>query len=291
MNAASSLAITQPAMNTLFCVRFPLPAPPHAAQSACACFAELDRIEALLSRYRPDSDISRINALAVEESLLVDETTHTVLLLAMDMNSRTGGLFDITLGRQTLHRQSAGSDTFPPPVEGCLSIDPDRPRVTCLQPGRHLDLGGIGKGFALDRMAAILADLDIFSALLSAGASTHLAPGKSSWDLDLTGDHESLPCSLYHEALSSSGTGVQGAHILDPRGQCLETYPHHRVWTTAPSAAMADALSTAFLLLEPPLAAELAASFPEKISVFSESHAGEIHRLWPPSKPAQQGAP
>jgi len=262
------------AMKTLFHLRLPPGA--HGAVAASACFLELERLEGLLSRYRPDSDIARINLLSSGESIFIDEATHAVLQTALTLHVQTGGVFDITMGRQTLHRNNAQGGEIPP-LTGSLALDPTRPMVTCLEVGRHLDLGAIGKGYALDRLAQVLADHGMLSALLSAGASTHLAIGPDPWTLALTGDEMSLPLVLRDAALSASGTGMQGNHVLGPGGIPPTSYPHRRAWTVATIAAQADALSTACLLLEHSQLRQLHP--PGLISVFVEAHEGAIQKI------------
>ena len=270
MSCASDTAVFgHPAMNTLFHVRFAEP-PPGAAALAGACFDEVERLEALLSRYRPDSDISRLNGLEGGASLLVDETTHEVLLRAMALHVATGGLFDVTLG--------AGASP-----DARWSVSPDRPSVTRVRPGRQLDLGGIGKGFALDCMARFLADHGSFNVLLSAGASTHLACGTRAWPTRL-GDSETL-LELRDAALSASGSTLQGAHVLGPDGVAPTCYPHRRVWVAADDAGTADAWSTACLLAEADLIERLVAADPAVHAVWGEVEDG-IPKLLARQSPA-----
>jgi thiamine biosynthesis lipoprotein len=259
-----------PAMNTVFHVRFAEP-PPGAAALAGACFAEVERLEGLLSRYRPDSDISRLNALDGGESLLVEESTHEVLLRAMALHVATGGLFDVTLGAGAV-------------PDGCWSVAPDRPLVTRVRPGRQLDLGGIGKGFALDGMARFLADHGLFAVLLSAGASTHLACGARAWPIGL-GDLDPM-LELCNAALSASGSTLQGAHVLGPDGVPPKCYPHRRVWVAADDAGTADAWSTACLLAEGTEIAPLVGADPTVRAVWGEGEDGTV-RLLAGSRPGE----
>lgn len=234
------------AMNTTFCLRLDHPDRKQAEDAASACFLRLEELESLLSRYRPDSDVSRINAMQSGESLLIDESTYNCLMEAAAAGRDTAGLFDVTLGALTQKNPPKESST----LDGQLEIALDRPQVRCLQAGRHIDLGGIGKGYALDQLALRLQDFQLHSALLCAGASTLLAQGPQAWPVLLQGDRDTLPISLCGQALSASGTGVQGAHVVHPDLPEQPNLVLKRVWLTAPSAAMADAYTTACLIMD-----------------------------------------
>jgi thiamine biosynthesis lipoprotein len=239
------------AMNTTFRV-FLGECDEYSAQSAARDFFErLDQLEDTLSRYVPTSDVSRINALQAGESLFISEACHQCLLRAAEMHQLTGGLFDITLGAEIQHVKD-GADGPPPEARGRLVIDPQTAAVSCESPGRQIDLGGIGKGFALDWLAPVLEEWQIPSALLAAGNSTFLVagPAERAWPIRLTGaDAGGEEFPLRQGALSVSGTTIQGAHIVDPRER--PDQKPARIWIAADTAARADALSTAALLMTP----------------------------------------
>ena len=96
-----------------------------------ACCHQLERLEADLSRFRHDSDVTRINHLPAGGSLLIAETTDACLRLALEMHAVTNGLFDVTLGAETW---PAGSGSVPPAGSraGQFALAPDQPRITCL---------------------------------------------------------------------------------------------------------------------------------------------------------------
>ncbi len=239
------------AMNTTFSLRLRGVDEGTARAAARECFEWLDYLESRLSRFIEGSDVSRINHLRAGETLYLSEPCHQCLLLALDGSARTDGLFDITLGTRIEHRKSR--DPGPaPPVTGRLTLHPDVPAITCESPGREIDLGGIAKGFALDQLMPLLVGWDAQDSLLAAGASSFLAFGPSAWPVDLTGDRQSLRIFLTNQALSASGTGIQGDHIVHPSGEGAQpAQPLTRVWVMAPSAVMAEIGSTALMLVPP----------------------------------------
>ncbi len=213
----------------------------YAGQAAAAALAELEQVENRLSRYVETSDIFRINRLAPGQVTTVHPDTFECLRVALEVQTTTGGAFDVAYA-------SAARPDDGPPVEliepGCM--------VRALADGLRLDLGAIGKGFALDRMAALLAEWDIAAALLSASTSSLLAlnppPDGPGWPIHVGADHAPRRFWLAHQAIGASGTAVRGAHIIDPRtGRPAEG--KFRTWAIAPTAAEADALSTAFMVM------------------------------------------
>lgn len=246
-----SHSFTHDAMNTTFHLRIQVADESVADGMARECFDHLDFLEARLSRFVDDSDVSRINHLPAGETLYISESTHLCLLAALDAYVRTGGLFDITLGRRIEFRKSEEPGD-PPPLEGQLTIHPDIPAVTCEAAGREIDLGGIGKGFALDQLKNILTDWGAEGGLLAAGASSLVAFGPDAWPVELTGDSATIRISLANQSLSASGTGIQGSHIIHPGGdEAMPSSACKRVWVTAPTAALSEIWSTALMLLEP----------------------------------------
>ena len=256
------------AMNTTFSLHMDHADRPCAEDAASACFVALEELESQLSRYRHDSDICRINALQAGQSLLIAESTHACLLQAFEAGRQTAGLFDVTLGTRT-QAEPLDSD-----VTGQLEVDPDHPRVTCCAVGRQIDLGGIGKGFALDHLAQICSSYGIHSALLTAGASTLLALGSEIWPVLLQGDEAEVKIELIGQALSASGTSIQGAHVIHPDHGRPPEYVFKRVWLTLESAAQADAFSTACLLMDDQDIQSFAAARGHSMAVYTEPASG-----------------
>jgi thiamine biosynthesis lipoprotein len=248
------------AMHTTFTLRLYGGERSRLAGVARECFAKLDQLEERLSRFLEGSEISQINQLPAGETLYLSDDCHQCLLLAMQAYRETHGLFDITLGTR-IERRKAGHAGPLPALTGKLVIHPDVPAITCETPGRELDLGGIGKGFALDQLKCLLLDWEVPGGLLAAGASTLLAFGPSPWPVELTAGDDPGRVTLLDHALSASGTDMQGSHIVAPwDDEETPDYLSQRVWVVAPTATMADAWSTALMLMSP---AEAAACLPD----------------------------
>ena len=247
----------------------------YAAQAAEAVFSEIDRLEDELSRFRPTSEIARLSRLRSGESLSVTLAAWDCLCLAQSVYAETAGAFDITIGplmhlwRNTdgsLHepdaerlaqaRKSIGSDLFQLQEEGC--------RVRVLADHMVFDLGAVGKGYALDQAVQVLQDWSITCAFLNAGDSTLLAldgpSGEAAWPVTLAeGSQEKW---LTQQALSGSGFMVQGAHLMNPRTLRPVLLQNKRSYAIAPTAALSDALSTAFMIMSVEEIAELCARYP-----------------------------
>jgi len=227
----------------------------YARQAAGAFFRGIDHLENNLSRFLEDSDIARIRLLMPGQVLQVSPETMECLLVALWAYRETSGAFDVMLGE--------GMDA--------LRLDPERLSVSCELRNPAVDLGGIGKGFALDRGAEIMAEWDIEHALLVAGPSTMLALGSQDgvpWSVGLNG----TAVDLEDQALSASGKDVQGAHVRDPRAG-VEATGHEKAWVLCPSAALADALSTAFMVMNREEVADFCRTHPEIRSHVLDQHS------------------
>jgi len=227
------------AMNSTFEIFIQHADESYAQQAARAAFTEADRLEALLSRFIPNSDVSRINAAPEGRAVVVDPDTMECLLIAQRAFDLTDGAFDVTLSG---HGPQA------------LDLAPESLQVTRLEPVQ-IDLGGIGKGYAVDRMAAVLKEWSISRALIHGGASSVLAmdppEGQEGWPVTIShpaGGQVAYRLSLAGEVLASSGLG-KGLHILDPAtGKTVEN--SRSSWVRlSENAALADAMSTSLIIV------------------------------------------
>jgi thiamine biosynthesis lipoprotein len=251
------------AMATVFEVYAAHPDDRYAAQAARAAFDLTDRLEQELSRFAANSDVARINGLAAGERTRVSSTTFECLAIARHMLDVTGGAFDVSLGTGL----------------ASLELDPGDVTVRSTGGGVRIDLGGIGKGYAVDVMTDLLEEWGLASVLVHGGFSSVLATEppaeRDGWPLTLSdptpGSRVLARLSARQTALSASGVRKVD-HIVDPRTglparECLAAWVAlrrpERTGVAVPSeaavppqevprlaaAAVAEGLSTAFMLL------------------------------------------
>jgi len=244
------------AMATVYEVYTAHPDAGYAAQAAQATFDLVDRLERELSRFLPNSDITRINHLEAGESTRVSASTLECLVIARHMFDLTGGAFDVSIG--------TGLPS--------LDLDVENFAVRATTRGVRLDLGGIGKGYAVDLMGELLEEWEMHGSLVHGGFSSVLAleplPGHDGWPLTLSDPAVSsrvlARLSVRQTALGASGVR-KGDHIVDPRTH--EAVRGRRAaWVAVPrppesarrhsdhqhraaAAAVTDALTTACMLL------------------------------------------
>ena len=263
------------AMATEFQVRLTGDDPTYAAQTAQAAFTVTDRLQELLSRFRDNSEIRQIGAMQPGEALPLNEMTFECLQIARAMEERTHGAFSITATMQREPNEPAPR----------WRLEQENLLIYCEDGRLEFNLGAIGKGYALDRMAAELADWECPVFLLIAGGSSVLAGaapvGTAGWDAGM-----GLPggvarrFALTHGALSGSGIFEQGQHILDPRtGQPAQL--RDRAWAFAPTGAISDALSTAAMVLTDGELAEALAGYAEGRIVLGDGGTWRTYGDWP----------
>jgi thiamine biosynthesis lipoprotein len=267
------LRVARRAMATTFEIVIPYDSHP-AVEHGEAAFDLLDELEAQLTVYRESSEVSRLNRTACLAPVPVEAGLFRLLELAARLHAATDGAFDVTAGAIIkVWGFFRGPRRVPSDVEirealervgmRWVDLDPDDRSVFFRRRGLEINLGAIGKGYALDRVAAFLASTGKFPAvLLHGGGSSVYARGAPTadprgWLIGVT--HPGDPARrlvevwLRDRALGTSAAtfrwleheGKKLGHILDPR----TGWPASGIASAtvlAPTAAEADALSTAF---------------------------------------------
>lgn len=249
---------------------------PAAADASTAALDLVDQLEDQLSAFRPKSELSRINAIAAHAPVPVESRLFELLALCARLSRETQGAFDITsspLSRVWGFHDRNGRVPDDLDIATArdlvgmhhVGLDPARRTVRLAKPGVELNLGSIGKGHALDRAAEHLClrwRQGCF--LIEGGSSSVLAVGAPpddarGWSVGIRhpfDDRQSIRLHLRDRALGVTGTAHQHfdyngrrlGHVLDPRtGRPCEQM--ELAVALAPTAAEADALSTAFFVL------------------------------------------
>jgi FAD:protein FMN transferase len=205
---------------------------------------EVDRIDRLMSHYRPQSPLSQLNRDAAAGTVVVDSELFELIARSVDYSRETAGAFDVTVGPlMKTWGFFKGDGRVPADAElaevmqrvGYRHVVLNRPSRTIRfdVAGVEIDLGGIAKGYAVDRVVTLLQQHGITSALVSAGGSTVYGlghpPDQASWDVKiqdpLNPAEVAFTVGLEDRALSMAGrsaktfevNGVVYSHIMDPR--------------------------------------------------------------------------
>jgi len=248
-------------------------AAPGAAQAAAeAAIAEVARVEAKYSRYRDDSVTTRVNRAAGTRAVRIDEETAALLRYADHCHRASGGLFDLTSG---VLRRAWDFRRTPPQLptrealDDCLRLIDwtamewtDR-SVRLPREGMEIDFGGIGKEYAADRAATILAENGVSAALVNLAGDVRVVGAQESgapWRVAIRHPREPRPMAwveVADGAVATSGdyeryfdlAGRRYCHILDPRtGMPVDCW--QSVSVVAPLCVVAGSCSTVAMLLQ-----------------------------------------
>lgn len=286
------LRFQRPAMGTVFEVVLPL-GQPQAQAAASAALDEIDRLENLLSVYREQSELSRVNQQASERYVAVSPELMDLLLHCQAWHRLSAGAFDPACGALI---DAWGFRQGPPRVPSAeerhaalrrsgfrhVELHPTAGKVRFRVAGLTLNFGGVGKGYALDRASEVLRTFGVAAALLVAGGSSLLAlgapPGVVGWPVRLAVDGEAPRwLALRDQGLGTSAATFRGlehqgrrlGHLLDPRtgwpAECCQSAS-----VLAPTAAAADAGATALFV-----------SSPEEMRSFAET--ASLRLCWIPT--------
>lgn len=244
-----------------------------------AAFKEIQKIQAATDFYREDSTVGRFNRASAGTTVMLDEDTAEILATALEVGEASRGAFAVTIAPvQQLWPFHGEEDPKCPTKEGLvealqlvdqglIQFDYKEKTLTKTKDGVAIDLGGAAKGYAADRAVAILKEKGVDYALLDLGGNIYVF-GKNpsrkdgTWTIGIqtpfaTGGEYEKTVTLNEGAVVTSGTyqrfvtieGKEYHHILDP----ATGYPAEKgltgVTIVAPSALLADCLSTACLVL------------------------------------------
>ena len=265
----------EPHMGTLVRITLYAHDASEAASAFQAAFARISALDAALTDYQPESELSQLTRRAVRQPIKVSEDLLTVLLKAEQLSRETDGAFDVTVGPVT-HLWRAARKTHGAPSQGEIQaavartgfekVHVNRAAQTAEidEAGMQLDLGGIAKGYAADQALALLDARGIKSALVAASGDLAFSgspPGKPGWriQVDPAGQVEgplTRVLLMTHAAVSTSGDheqhldagGHRYSHIVDPHsGRGLTS--SMAVSIVARTGIDADGAATAFEVL------------------------------------------
>lgn len=250
-----------------------------------AAYAELFRVEGLMTRFRGDSDVGRANLGGARDGVRISPATATVIAAALRWSSASDGRFDPAVGGvselwDVLNRHE-------PPDAGRvhqlaargfwrkvdLGTHAGAPAVRFEDPDLHLDLGAIAKGYGIDRAVDALRARGIAHAIVTVGGDLYAlgeAPGGGAWKVGIRDPHDlrSLAATLdvADRAVATSGDyerffrwrGVRFHHLMDPDTAAPRRTPVHSVTVLASRAMDADAAATTVFGLPRDAALQLA---------------------------------
>jgi thiamine biosynthesis lipoprotein len=252
-----------------------------AADDAEAAFAEQRRVDSLMSTYKEDSEISRVNRQAYDRPVHVSEATFEVVRQAVHFSELSDGAFDVTVG-PLVDLWHAAAEANQPPTEAALAearsrvgydkliLDEDAQTIRFAVKGMKIDLGGIAKGYAIDKSIEALKQGGAVGGMVDIGGDVRCfgkpPRGQASWLIglqdpnvapdDLSSGKPLLVLKIADEAVTTSG-GYRRFTVAggDRESHILDTHTGHgadqlaSVTIIAPDAITADALATTVSVL------------------------------------------
>lgn len=259
---------------------------PAANRAARAAFGRMNDLDAVLSDFRMESELMRVCRASGGPPIHVSDTLFRILVQADEIATLSKGAFDPSVGplvqlwreaRRTGERpsQAATAEALSRVGWSKVSLDARHRTVQLAVPNMRLDLGGIGKGFAVDEAIAVLVEAGVARCLVDLGgdiAAGDPPPGKNAWTVAVTSDPRrtdltQIPLGRMGIATSADTEQfvligpMRFSHIIDPRTG-LPLTSRIAVTVIAPNAATADALASAISVLGPDDGLALLESFP-----------------------------
>lgn len=277
-------------MGTRIAVELWSQTPAEGEAAIDAVMAEMHRVDALMSHYKPESQLSRINAHAADGPVRVDRELFDLIARSLEFSRLTGGAFDITYAsvgylydyRHHVKPDEAQIESHLAAVDWrSLALDPKNSTVRFMKPGMRIDLGGFAKGYAVDRSIEILKARGIEHASVSAGGDTRILGDRFGrpWMVGIRHPDDPkrviLRIPLENVALSTSGDyeryfdedGVRYHHIIDPRtGHSASKVRSATI--IGPTATETDGLSKTAFVLGPQKSLEILSHLPDIDAVF-----------------------
>jgi thiamine biosynthesis lipoprotein len=289
-----------------------------AAEVTRDVFAEFARIAALMTTWTEDSAVSRLNAAAGRKAVVIDDEVFTVLEAALAMTKLSSGAFDVTVGAyQGLWKFDQDKDGTVPsdaeiaarlPLIGAkrLVLDAKKKTARLTKKGMRITLGGVAKGYAVDRAVALLRGRGFAHFIVQAGGDLYVAGrrGERRWRVGIrdprgSADAPFALAEVEDATFSTSGDyergfvkdGVRYHHILDPKTGRPVT-GCRSVTVMAKDAMTADGLSTSLFVMGVAAGMALVESLPDVEAVFvdtdnrvhvSSGLAGKLQILAPPT--------
>jgi thiamine biosynthesis lipoprotein len=264
----------EPHMGTLVKITVYTSGEDEARGAFRAGFGRIGELDAILSDYKPESELSRLTGIAIGAPAPVSRDLYNVLEAAQQLAEATAGAFDVTQGpvirlwrEARRSKQVPGADALREAASRTgyrkLHLDPARCTVKLDQPGMALDVGGIAKGYAASEALAAIGRLGVRSAMVAISgdlAFSDAPPGTSGWRIsvhDLPGN-QVVPqvIELANAAVSTAGAAEQHldanghrySHIVDPSTRMGVT-EDVTITVVARSGLVADGLDTAMSVL------------------------------------------
>ena len=264
-----------------------------AEAAAAEAVREMHRIESVMSTWKEESEISRLNRDSQNQPVKISKELFLLLNKAIMFSKMTNGAFDVTaMPVVRLWGFKGGEPELPSNAEIVESLKKVGWRkmildaadtIVTLYAGATIDLAGIGKGYAVDRCAAILRDHGAESALVDLGGNMFAIgapPGRETWSIGIRDPEDSGgvigKLLIKDEGVATSGNyenfvvidGKRYGHIVDPRtGRTVDHILS--VTVIAPSATESDALSTGLFVMGPEKSRDIGEVLPGTSAVFS----------------------
>lgn len=268
-------------MGTFVSIEINHPHTSYAINAIHEAFAILQKIEQQLSRFIPSSEISQINQKAYQREVIVSEKLFRLLEFCQSLHRDSAAIFDISIGPWMDFWRNCRSDSYRPKqtdINECRSkigmqhvtLKPSQSSIRFQRPGMILDLGAIGKGYALDQVQELWHKLDITDAVINMGGQIlahHPHPLPYGIIHPLTDNKIIHSVPLQQETLSSSSNSqntLPQGHLLHPSTGRRSQSNLIGVSVIAEQAMVSDALSTLVFLMGEDEGADLAFKYGAK---------------------------